>query len=484
MSEGINTVTPETVRQELDKVLARQIIGKLDVDFDTAVIAFNLSTLSCVVVMVDREKEIQTYGDSPPERFTLDTLYRELADIGLENDVHLELAVESCVEKGYIRRLPSGELKAEMPAFMTAGFLDTMFPGMQGMNLIAFVLQMNEEVNSGRKSLELALKSFEASLESRSVAVTKDAARKKAREMAEGKEKATPQDRLVSKALKKDNLDRLSKLIKSRKKRDGYAAKMLVKDVFDKGPSREETESMEEEARKSEAVAQKIADLTRELAEKEEALAAARAETRQAELQIKSLGEKQEQLNAVQEKEAQVMARARKLEERERALSEREARLKEGEARLQKEEGRIRQASEALKADGEKAPVAPLEDQEDIESRIAAFESELTMPCPLCDVGEIVTSKTAKGKEYYSCTQPDCRFVSWDKPYHFSCPLCRNPFLTEAQFPTGEIGLKCPRASCSYTQKNLKDPKVNMVETQAANGPKKKKRVVRRVKRH
>ncbi len=46
-----------------------------------------------------------------------------------------------------------------------------------------------------------------------------------------------------------------------------------------------------------------------------------------------------------------------------------------------------------------------------------------------------------------------------------------------------EKGLKCPRASCSYTQTNLFDPKQNMAKAATRSAPKKKRRVVRRKRR-
>jgi hypothetical protein len=50
--------------------------------------------------------------------------------------------------------------------------------------------------------------------------------------------------------------------------------------------------------------------------------------------------------------------------------------------------------------------------------------------------------------------------------------------------PAGEKGLKCPRASCSYTQNNLLDPRQNMAAQAAStSAPKKKRRVVRRKRR-
>ena len=122
--------------------------------------------------------------------------------------------------------------------------------------------------------------------------------------------------------------------------------------------------------------------------------------------------------------------------------------------------------------------------QDDIESRIADFEQTLAMPCPLCSDGRIEEKTTDKGKVFYSCSQKDCRFVSWDKPYHFECPLCKNPYLIEFITPAGTPGLKCPRASCTYSQDNLLTPVQHMAATAApADTPPKKKKLVRRVKR-
>ena len=120
---------------------------------------------------------------------------------------------------------------------------------------------------------------------------------------------------------------------------------------------------------------------------------------------------------------------------------------------------------------------------DDIESRIAAFEAELAMPCPVCSKGKVISEKTSAGKEYYTCSDKDCRFVSWDKPYPFPCPQCKNPYLVEFELPSGEKGLKCPRAGCTYTQDNLLDPVHNLALKAERTVPKKKKRVVRRVRR-
>lgn len=467
------------VRSQMDEILAREITSFIDVDSDMAMMSFNLASISCVTIIVEREREIKQYADFPPERYNKESFVSELVDIGLAEDEYLIQAVNSCFKFAYISSDDKGDLKAEMPAFMMAGFLDSMFPGMQGMNLIAFVLQMHDEVNSGRKTLELAKDSFESSLKTRGVAVTKDRATERATEMASGVQTvATEQSRKISTKLKKENLNRLSKAIKTRKKRGGeFQEKVKIQDVFDKGPSPEELEAQRLEIQKQEEAAKKAAELARELAEKDEKIKEAEEAAQDLAAQLKALDEKEAALASAREEARAAKEKAEALEAKAAEMAEKEARLREMEEKVRQMEEAAKQREEERKR-GEQTGA-----DDDIESRIAAFETELSMPCPLCKTGEIEEKVTEKGKAFFSCNQSDCRFVSWDKPYHFQCPLCKNPFLTELALPDGGKGLKCPRAACSYTQNDLLEPSQHMaVEAEAAK-PKKKKKLVRRKKR-
>jgi len=309
MVEGLKSgkeITPLVVKTQLDEILAREITSFIDVDSDSAMMSFNLATISCITIIVEREREIRQYTDFPPERYQLESFTSELVDIGLENDNNLETAIATSLKSGYISEDGKGEFKAEMPSFMMAGFLDSMFPGMQGMNLIAFVLQMNHEVNTGRKTLELAKQSFESALKSRGVSVSRDHAEKKASEMASGDQKSPAQTKEISKKLKKlkkENIDRLSTLMKTRKKRsDEYTQKVQVKDVFDKGPSKEEIAAQEAQIKKAEEIARKDAELARQLAEKDERIKEAEEAAKEAAKQLKELEEKELALKAAQEK--------------------------------------------------------------------------------------------------------------------------------------------------------------------------------------
>jgi chemotaxis protein histidine kinase CheA len=467
------------VRSQMDEILATEITAFIDVDSDMAMMSFNLATISCVTIIVDREREIKQYADFPPERYNRQSFISELVDIGLAEDEYLTSAVNSCLKLGYIGIDDNQEFRAEMPAFMMAGFLDSMFPGMQGMNLIAFVLQMHDEVNSGRKSLELAKDSFESSLKTRGMAVTKDRAAERATQMASGVQKeSTEQSKKISTKLKKDNLNRLSKAIKTRKKRSGeFQEKVKVQDVFDKGPSQEELEAQRLEIQKQEEAARKAADLARELAAKDEKIKEAEAAAQDLAAQLKALDEKEAALASAREEARAAQERAEALEAKTAEMAEKEARIKEMEEKIRQMEA----AAQDREKERQEAELTGADD--DIESRIAAFETELSMPCPLCSIGKIQEKVTEKGKMFFACSESDCRFVSWDKPYHFQCPLCKNPFLTELSLPDGGNGLKCPRAACSYTQNDLLEPSQHMaVEAEAAK-PKKKKKLVRRKKR-
>jgi len=458
----------------------------LDIDSGSAMVSFNLASIACITLILEREREIRQYPEFPPERYTKDSFINELVDIGLEKDNTLEKAVLSVLNKGYISTDRHGFLKAEMPSFMMVGFLDNMFPGMQGMNLVAFVIQINEEVNSGRKDLELAKESFKSTLKSRGVSVSKAKAETKASEMASGGMTLVSQSKEISLKLKKDNLDRLSKLIRSRKKRSlDSAGQLNIKDVFDKGPSKEELEARKAEIRKTEETARKAAELARELAEKEERIKEAEEAAKEAARQLEEIEQRENDLLEARQEAEKAKQKAAELEAREAMMAEREAQLKALEEKLRLEEiekHRLDKEESENEAESEEVGEDSLSD-EDIESQIAAFESNLTMSCPLCKQGEIISKTTEKGKEFFTCTSQGCRFVSWDRPYHIECPLCKNPFLTETVAPTGEKGLKCPRASCSYQQNNLFDPRQNMAQGVFGPSLKKKKKVVRR-KRH
>ncbi len=493
-----DAIDPVFVRAQFDEILAGEITSFIKIDSESVLLSYNLATIACLVIAVERERDLSGSMDFPSERFTKESFIEELVEIGLEKDEGLEKAVDSVIEMGFLSVDSQGKLKAEVSAFTTTGFLDVMFPGMPGMNLVAFVMQMNDEVISGRKTLEYAKTSFIETLKSRGVAVT----REKAEQVKSGVsvKKLSTGFKKTSDMLKKTNAKRIAR-IKLRKQsekpsfysRSGYASdNVKVKNLFDKGPSEEELKAVRAaEQAEAEKRQKEEKQKAKELAEMEERIRKAEEKAEQAEKKAREIAVHEQKIKAAEKaaEEAEKKAQELKRLEAEKAAEKMAAELKAMEEKLKaaEEKRAIMEQTEGENLSDIKSNDDNLEEKsspsDDIEARIAAFEAELAMPCPLCEKGKVVTEKTSAGKDYYTCSDKNCRFVSWDKPYHFSCPQCKNPYLVEFELPSGEKGLKCPRAGCSFTQDNTLDPVQNLALKAEKKIPKKKKRVVRRVRR-
>ena len=69
--------------------------------------------------------------------------------------------------------------------------------------------------------------------------------------------------------------------------------------------------------------------------------------------------------------------------------------------------------------------------------------------CPKCGK-EIVLKKTKKGRKYYGCEDnPDCDFMSWQKPSTEKCPKCGSYMVEKGN------KLLCADEQCGYSM-NLK----------------------------
>lgn len=73
------------------------------------------------------------------------------------------------------------------------------------------------------------------------------------------------------------------------------------------------------------------------------------------------------------------------------------------------------------------------------------------IPCPLCG-GEVVIKKTKKGRKYYGCEHnPECSFISWQKPSKQPCPRCGNYMVEKGN------KLACSGEQCGYSEKISKN---------------------------
>lgn len=52
------------------------------------------------------------------------------------------------------------------------------------------------------------------------------------------------------------------------------------------------------------------------------------------------------------------------------------------------------------------------------------YYEKIGVACPKCGK-EVVLKKTKKGRKYYGCEDnPECDFMSWQKPSDKKCPVC------------------------------------------------------------
>ena len=66
--------------------------------------------------------------------------------------------------------------------------------------------------------------------------------------------------------------------------------------------------------------------------------------------------------------------------------------------------------------------------------------------CPLCGK-EVVSKKTKKGRKYYGCeNNPECEFMSWQKPSAKPCPKCGGYMVEKGN------KLACANEQCGYSE--------------------------------
>lgn len=121
-------------------------------------------------------------------------------------------------------------------------------------------------------------------------------------------------------------------------------------------------------------------------------------------------------------------------------------------------------------------PLTMGESEEEIANAVARFEAALSLGCPLCHVGSLEVHTTANGKRFFRCDNRSCGFITWKRPYPFTCPTCKNPFLVEND---GGTGLSCPRSVCSFSQEGLEAPS----EKKASSGTRRVRKVRRVVRK-
>ena len=74
------------------------------------------------------------------------------------------------------------------------------------------------------------------------------------------------------------------------------------------------------------------------------------------------------------------------------------------------------------------------------------YLEKIGVPCPVCGK-EVVLRKTKKGRKYYGCEDnPECEFMSWQKPSLKKCPRCASYMVEKGN------KLLCSDEKCGYVE--------------------------------
>ena len=424
------------IRAQFDDVFKKHIGRLLEAFPGAASLPFDLATITGLILLVERESEIEAFPESPPDRYFENTLLEELGETGLDIDDHCRSAVQNLSQMGFVSIEAEGEFVPRESTPRLVGVLDNLFQGLPGLNLVAYVLQTIDEAKSGRKDPALALDQFDQTLQNRGVPFSLNQ-----NETPDAKEKPDAQiierepPKKLSQEQKQAYLQRLSEM-RAQSTATGSESSLNVKTLFGKTPEHEPNGSEEQASEIPVSEAQEIETSVSPVDETPDPHSAPQPD------RIEGPTTEEDESTPEYEQEAA---------ETEKSRMPGDAVTEPADTPLETEPT-------------DESSVTAVEDS--VDEQVQAFEESLAMSCPSCEAGKVRVAVTEKGKMYYVCDKEDCNFITWGKPYHFSCLYCKNPFLVEFYTPKGVMGLKCPKATCNYRQDFIGSP---LLENQAAD---------------
>ena len=468
--EHRNLSAEEAIKVRFENALTRHVEIKDAYDD----LPLDLESLSIGILLVEQDHEVKNGLCKPSERYTRDTLPAALAEIGVQSNGAGNRVAAEMAKKGYVEIDTDGRLFAQARLTDFIQKLNASFPRMQGLNLVAYLIQTMDEVLSGRKDIEFALEQLDQTLHhQRQDGPSPETGRPS---LSQSKQDPAPQqDKPSTDSLK----SALSKRLRKRQTQGGTPAKqesnecvvvsaggkaqpLNVQSLFSpkpeiagtdesapgcETPALFETEDQQEEEPDSDAV--------RELhIEEEDRASAPKPDDGQettAEPEADSSDHTHsDNLTAQTEDDAPLSPDV--WEEPDGQVDEASPKDEPpiAEAASESTPPSIPAVSGLTSTDG--AEETDGVSDQTVQERIESFYQSLALTCPVCHSGRILEQNTEKGKVFFTCSNSECVFVSWGKPHILVCPRCKNPFLIEGTGKDGNAVLKCPRATCHYQQ--------------------------------
>lgn len=451
----------DRIREQFDETLAGHFERLIGTREGILGLPLNLATISCFVLLAEREHEIGNASSETPDRYTIETLFSEAAGIGMRSGDVLDTSLRTLRDKGYVDDAGNGRLIACKPALSMARLMNLVFPKMAGIGFLAYAGQALDEAVTERVDVASAIDRFSQTLMMHGVLPGKRKPEEAAARTTDsvGGTAARP-GRSVS--VQPGGTDR---------KRAGIGREALLQRLKKKVEADRPPSAASEQAAETPRIAPAAPVLKPHRRENappadlhsvsgEEGLPAAIEEKpvpaadpvpEEQSTQTSSEGAVDGTQDEVPPSVPDAVSGPEEMDEAPEAVSEipPDTSGTEGEGVGISDGGDIDVLPSAVPEEREGGSAAGNE-EEAVEKRVADFEKRLALTCPLCRERVLIEKTTPAGKMYYVCPDDACGFISWGKPHHIECPRCRNPFMVEAESASGEKILKCPRATCQH----------------------------------
>jgi len=156
-----------------DEILGRNLERLLGTKYGIGGLPVNIPAISCIVILAEQAKNEMGGGVARPEHYTREMLFDELTEMGLDADEVMDTIIPDMIRRDYMEIDADYRISIKEHTINMAQLLDRIFPKMPGINLVAFLTQIVDEVQSGRKYLEDAKSYFDQALKMHGVALKK-----------------------------------------------------------------------------------------------------------------------------------------------------------------------------------------------------------------------------------------------------------------------------------------------------------------------
>lgn len=419
-------------------------------------------------------------GSSPAEYYTLETLFADLAEFKVMPGPVSVGMIQGMIKAGYILLDKGGYLKPGENIKKVIAILNKAFPYMQGINLSAYIEQTVNEVISGRKGLNFALKQFDQTLMAQG------------RSLVKVKIPTTfqPRSRRTSTIIKQVDEGVVGAHVAEKK--PAGAEPTPVETVVGSPPGVSvPVVSGDEGSLGGQSVENQASSVESPTVESG-GVGSGGEDVGGDEVSVEPDGNSQApdasltapELDAEPTKESPIVVESMEesafLSEGEDAWPDElkkafEEALQESEATTQEplpteigDRASALLAERVVTTDQERACQVcgkPMFLKEDRFGKFwscsgfpACRQTEVfgqdaqAMYCPICREGQVSFKRTPSGKTLYVCTDQECEFMSWSKPHFVHCQLCDSPYLVEKTGASGAMTLRCPKAGCDFSQ--------------------------------